>query len=74
MARGRKHTDEFKTEKKIRLKCVMSMDCFEERPSYDKILRWARHGWRGFWLESKREGNHIMTSREAVLRFLKEIQ
>lgn len=65
---------EFKTEKKIRLKCVMSLDCFDERPSYYKVLRWARHGFRGTKLQSKREGNFILTSREAVRRFLDAIQ
>lgn len=68
------HTKEFAVEKKIRLKCVMSLECFEERPSYYKILRWVRHGFRGTRLESKREGNAIMTSREAVERFLEAIQ
>lgn len=68
------HAAEFATEKKIRLKCVMSLPIFEERPSYYKVLRWARHGFRGIKLESKREGNFIMTSCEAVARFLEAIQ
>jgi hypothetical protein len=68
------HATNFATEKKIRLKSVAGLPCFEERPSYHKVWNWVRYGFRGVKLEKKREGNFIMTSREAVERFLKAIQ
>lgn len=74
----------FDGEKVIRLKNVRSLDLFCEKPSYDKVLRWARHGvYKGrnddgrlivVKLESRREGRLYVTSVEAVARFLEATQ
>lgn len=68
------HTTDFRREKKIPLKRVMSLPCFDERPSYRKVLHWARHGFHGIKLQARREGHMVMTSVEAVERFLEAIQ
>ncbi len=74
MSRRQKHAPSFKTEKKFRLKNVCSLPLFDERPSYHRVYRWWLHGIRGTRLEGKREGAIILTSAEAVTRFLEATQ
>ena len=63
-------TPQFCAERKIRLKAVMGLDCWLERPSYRTVCRWANHGLGGVRLESCRQGNLMFTTREACVRFL----
>lgn len=43
---------------------------FTSRPSLSTLKRWTREGYRGIKLEHYREGASIMTSHQAVLRFI----
>lgn len=67
-------TTSFSDEEKLTLKVASGLDLFEDRPSQKKLWYWCRLGFRGHKLEWKREGNYILTSREAVARFLEAIQ
>lgn len=57
----------------IRLKAVASLPCFLIRPNYFRVWQWTKRGARGVRLETRRVGREIVTSVEAVERFLARI-
>lgn len=57
-------------EKRILLKNVPLLDCFDYRPTYLRVWRWVKYGVRGVFLEAKNEGGRIHTTVPAVERFI----
>lgn len=74
MRAARNRTASFKTEKKIPLKHVTTLDLFDAKIPYNRVWWWVVHGCRGHYLEYKREGNLYYTTREAVERFQEATQ
>lgn len=63
-------TPPFDGERVIPLKAVMRLPFLKTRPTYLRVWRWRKYGIRGIKLESRREGRMILTSIEAVERFI----
>lgn len=68
------HAPSFRHERKIPIKCVTTLDLFEEKIPYKRVWYWATKGCRGVFLETRREGGLRYTSREAVARFIERTQ
>lgn len=64
----------FAGERVIPLKNVCALPHFAYRPAYLKVWRWTKYGIRGIKLERQRQGRQILTSVEAVERFLEATQ
>lgn len=64
------HTDTFATEQKLPLSALHKLHPDLTSVSLKAMTRWAERGTRGHKLESVRIGGRLMSSREALQRFL----
>ena len=64
----------FDGEKVITLKEVPGLGCWAAPISYTAVLRWRKKGLKGVRLETRRNGGSIITSVEAVERFIERTQ
>lgn len=60
-------------EKPISLKEACALPCLPRKMRYLRVYRWTHKGVRGVFLEARKVGGLIETSREAVERFLKRV-
>ncbi len=61
-------------EKPLSLSIARELPLFPDPPpSFDTLVRWAQHGYKGVKLEVVRIGGRLCTSEPALLRFIERM-